>query len=152
MELILLLVMSSTLESCDSLNDSLLAWAVLGGCAFRGSSCFKPCGWSGSGDLIVLTKHRMLYKQSTLPCTRGNHCFMYPPPPQVEDRLAIVDRFNDPGQGVFVFLLSTRAGGQVRGVAAAAAADLNVASHAWLASCRVGSPPVRCIHRMLYKL
>ncbi|KAG1655262.1 hypothetical protein FOA52_009819 [Chlamydomonas sp. UWO 241] len=31
---------------------------------------------------------------------------------QVEDRLAIVDRFNDPTQGVFCFLLSTRAGGQ----------------------------------------
>lgn len=34
------------------------------------------------------------------------------PPPQVADRLAIVDRFNDPSQGIFCFLLSTRAGGQ----------------------------------------
>ncbi len=31
---------------------------------------------------------------------------------QVADRLAIVDRFNDPSQGIFCFLLSTRAGGQ----------------------------------------
>ncbi|GAX85084.1 hypothetical protein CEUSTIGMA_g12504.t1 [Chlamydomonas eustigma] len=31
---------------------------------------------------------------------------------QVEDRLSIVDKFNDPSKGVFVFLLSTRAGGQ----------------------------------------
>ncbi len=31
---------------------------------------------------------------------------------QVEERLTLVDRFNDPANGVFVFLLSTRAGGQ----------------------------------------
>ena len=31
---------------------------------------------------------------------------------QVEDRLTIVDKFNDPSKGVFIFLLSTRAGGQ----------------------------------------
>ena len=31
---------------------------------------------------------------------------------KVEDRLTIVDRFNDPNSGVFAFLLSTRAGGQ----------------------------------------
>ena len=31
---------------------------------------------------------------------------------QVPDRQPLVDRFNDPDQGVFVFLLSTRAGGQ----------------------------------------
>lgn len=31
---------------------------------------------------------------------------------QVDERLSIVDRFNDASNGVFVFLLSTRAGGQ----------------------------------------
>ena len=31
---------------------------------------------------------------------------------QVEERLTIVDKFNDASQNVFVFLLSTRAGGQ----------------------------------------
>jgi len=31
---------------------------------------------------------------------------------QVEERLTIVDKFNDLSQNVFVFLLSTRAGGQ----------------------------------------
>lgn len=31
---------------------------------------------------------------------------------QVEDRLSLVDRFNEPGNGLFAFLLSTRAGGQ----------------------------------------
>ena len=30
----------------------------------------------------------------------------------MEERLTLVDRFNDPANGVFVFLLSTRAGGQ----------------------------------------
>lgn len=30
----------------------------------------------------------------------------------VEDRLSLVDRFNDPDNGIFAFLLSTRAGGQ----------------------------------------
>lgn len=31
---------------------------------------------------------------------------------QVDERLAIVDQFNDPEGPLFVFLLSTRAGGQ----------------------------------------
>lgn len=31
---------------------------------------------------------------------------------QVADRLSIVDHFNNPSNGVFAFLLSTRAGGQ----------------------------------------
>jgi len=30
----------------------------------------------------------------------------------VQDRLTIVDKFNNPDGGIFVFLLSTRAGGQ----------------------------------------
>ncbi len=30
----------------------------------------------------------------------------------MDERLAIVDRFNDASRGIFVFLLSTRAGGQ----------------------------------------
>jgi hypothetical protein len=32
--------------------------------------------------------------------------------PQVQDRLAIVDTFNNPAGDIFIFLLSTRAGGQ----------------------------------------
>ena len=31
---------------------------------------------------------------------------------QVEERLSIVDKFNDPNGTIFCFLLSTRAGGQ----------------------------------------
>ena len=62
--------------------------------------------------------------------TGAPHAWLRPPPPphppltpppfppgrwpavQVEQRLSIVDRFNDPNGGLFVFLLSTRAGGQ----------------------------------------
>ncbi len=49
---------------------------------------------------------------SVLCATAINSFLWHLPPDQVEDRLTIVDKFNDPDKGVFVFLLSTRAGGQ----------------------------------------